>query len=80
MGYPFNLAHAARRYTSELRNTRNLLAHNEVFDDDTYRALDIAGRLAKHLKQEEASLTLSVLLEESWARITGDVKSPIPGT
>lgn len=38
LGYPFNLAHAARSYTSELRQTRNLWAHNAEFDDnDTYR-------------------------------------------
>ena len=35
----------------QLRQTRNLWAHNEAFDDaDTYRALDTAGRLAKHLE------------------------------
>lgn len=33
LGYPFNLAHDARSYTSELRQTRNLWAHNEAFDD-----------------------------------------------
>ncbi|MFP3459784.1 DUF3320 domain-containing protein [Arthrobacter globiformis] len=72
LGYPFNLAHAARSYTSELRQTRNLWAHNEPFDDDdTYRALDTAGRLARHLKLEAASHALSALLEEFRVRGAG---------
>lgn len=65
LGYPFNLAHAARNYTSELRQTRNLWAHNEPFnDDDTYRALDTADRLAKYLELEDAVQSLTALLKE----------------
>lgn len=30
LGYPFNLGHDARSYTSELRQMRNLWAHNEA--------------------------------------------------
>lgn len=69
LGYPFNLAHDARSYTSELRQTRNLWAHNEAFDDaDTYRALDTAGRLAKHLELTGAAQELDALLDEFKAR------------
>lgn len=65
LGYPFNLSHDARSYTSELRQTLNLWAHNEAFDDaDTYRALDTAGRLAKHLQLTGAAQELSALLDE----------------
>ncbi|WP_458113481.1 DUF4011 domain-containing protein [Arthrobacter sp. R1-13] len=65
LGYPFNLSHDARSYTSELRQTRNLWAHNEAFDDaDTYRALDTAGRLAKHLELTGTAQELGALLDE----------------
>lgn len=65
LGYPFNLTHDGRSYTSELRQTRNLWAHNETFDDaDTYRAIDTASRLAKHLELEGAAQALKVLLAE----------------
>lgn len=65
LGYPFNLGHDARSYTSELRQTRNLWAHNETFNDaDTFRALDTAGRLAKHLGLDGATQALGALLDE----------------
>ena len=65
LGYPFNLSHDARSYTSELRQTRNLWAHNETFNDsDTFRALDTASRLARHLALEDAAQALSALLDE----------------
>jgi hypothetical protein len=65
LGYPFNLTHDARSYTSELRQTRNLWAHNETFNDaDAFRALDTAGRLAKHLGLDGATQALSALLDE----------------
>lgn len=64
LGYPFNLGHDARSYTSEIRQTRNLWAHNEAFDDaDTYRTLDTAGRLAKHLELTDAATELAALLD-----------------
>lgn len=71
LGYPFNLTHDARSYTSELRQTRNLWAHNETFNDaDTFRALDTAGRLAKHLGLDGAAQALSDLLDEYKLRDT----------
>lgn len=64
LGYPFNLGHDARSYTSELRQTRNLWAHNETFDDaDTYRSLDTASRLARHLALDGTAQALSALLD-----------------
>ena len=64
LGYPFNLTHDARSYASELRQTRNLWAHNEAINDaDTFRALDTAGRLAKHLGLDGAAQVLSALLD-----------------
>jgi hypothetical protein len=78
LGYPFNLAHAARSYTSELRQTRNQWAHNEAFDDDdTYRVLDTAGRLAKYLKLGDAAQTLSALLDEYKARGSGNDENAV---
>ncbi|MEO3932308.1 DUF3320 domain-containing protein [Micrococcaceae bacterium Sec7.4] len=65
LGYPFNLGHDARSYNSELRQTRNLWAHNETFNDaDTFRAMDTAGRLAKHLGLDGGAQALNALLEE----------------
>lgn len=65
LGYPFNLGHDARSYTSELRQTRNLWAHNETFNDaDAFRALDTADRLAKHLGLDGAAQALTALLDE----------------
>ncbi|GAP53454.1 uncharacterized ATP-dependent helicase MG140 [Arthrobacter sp. Hiyo6] len=65
LGYPFNLGHDARSYTSELRQTRNLWAHNETFNDaDAFRALDTAGRLAKHLGLDGGAQALNALLDE----------------
>lgn len=65
LGYPFNLTHDARSYASELRRTRNLWAHNETFNNaDAFRALDTAGRLAKHLGLDGATQALSALLDE----------------
>ncbi|MET3719222.1 DUF4011 domain-containing protein [Arthrobacter sp. UYEF21] len=73
LGYPFNLAHDARSHTSELRQIRNLWAHNESFDDaDTYRALDTAGRLAKNLQLDGASQALAALLDDYKIRDAGD--------
>lgn len=71
LGYPFNLGHDARSYTSELRQTRNLSAHNETFNDaDTFRALDTAGRLAKHLGLDGAAQALGALLDDYKLRDT----------
>ncbi|WCI09634.1 Swt1 family HEPN domain-containing protein [Arthrobacter sp. OVS8] len=71
LGYPFNLGHDARSYTSELRQTRNLWAHNETFNDaDTFRALDTAGRLAKHLGLDGAAQALGALLDDYKLRDT----------
>lgn len=65
LGYPFNLDHDSRSYSSELRQIRNFWAHNESFDDaDTFRALDTAQRLAKNLELAESAGTLSTLLNE----------------
>ena len=44
--FRFPLGHAERSLVSELRGIRNRWAHQEAFSgDDTYRALDSAGRL-----------------------------------
>ncbi|MDQ0665377.1 hypothetical protein QFZ35_003875 [Arthrobacter ulcerisalmonis] len=65
LGYPFNLPHDARSHTSELRQARNLWAHNETFDDaDTFRALDISGRLAKIIGLTGTHSELTALLTE----------------
>lgn len=73
LGYPFNLTHDARSHTSELRRNRNLWAHNETFNDaDTFRALDTAGRLAKHLGLDGAAQGLSALLDEYKLRETSE--------
>lgn len=65
LGYPFNLGHDARSYTSELRQTRILWDHNGTSNDaHTFRALDTAGRLAKHLGRDGATQALGALLGE----------------
>ena len=81
LGYPFNLGHDARSYTSELRQTRNLWAHNETFNDaDTFRALDTAGRLAKHLDLDGAAQAITALLDEYRLRDTSGRSSEISET
>src|SRR6476620_8289330 len=81
LGYPFNLSHDARSYTSELRQTRNLWAHNETFDDaDTFRALDTAGRIAKHLDLNSAAQALTALLDEYKTRNAPDGTIDVPKT
>lgn len=84
LGFPFNLGHDARSYASELRQTRNLWAHNEAFNDaDTYRALDTAGRLAKHLELDGAAQELGALLDEFKKReevvVVPEATDPING-
>ena len=79
LGYPFNLGHEARSYTSELRQTRNLWAHNEPFvDADAYRALDTSGRLAKQLGLSEAAKQLDTLFNEFKERGLAVVPAPEP--
>ncbi|MHC6219826.1 DUF3320 domain-containing protein [Arthrobacter sp. MMS24-S77] len=81
LGYPFNLGHDARSYTSELRQMRNLWAHNEAFDNaDTYRALDTAGRLAKCLKLDDAEQSVAALLEEYRTKDKGAVGNGFEAT
>lgn len=56
--YPFNdsLGRAGETYASELREVRNIWAHNGTFsDDDAYRALDTGERLLKLIGATEAS-------------------------
>ncbi|MEA3549227.1 DUF4011 domain-containing protein [Pseudarthrobacter sp. C1] len=84
LGYPFNLGHDARSHASELRQVRNLWAHNEAFDDaDTYRALDTARRLAKQLELEDAASELAALRDEFTKRdetvVVPEVADPVTG-
>src|SRR3990172_11115540 len=49
------LGHTERSLISELRDHRNKWAHQESFSgDDTYRALDSAGRLLSAISASEA--------------------------
>jgi predicted AAA+ superfamily ATPase len=49
------LGHAERSLVSELRDIRNRWAHQQAFStDDTYRALDSAGRLLTAISAEQA--------------------------
>lgn len=65
LGYPFNLTPDCRAYASEMRQVRNLWAHNEVFtDDDVQRYLDTSFRLLHAVGAEDAAeQTRSVLTE-----------------
>jgi hypothetical protein len=77
LGYPFNLPHDARRHTSELRQARNLWAHNEPFDDpDTFRTLDTAGRLAKVIGLDQTHSELVALLTEYQNRSSPNREQP----
>lgn len=77
LGYPFNLPHDARSHTSELRQARNLWAHNETFDDaDTFRALDTAGRLAKVIGLDQTHSELVALLTEYQNRSSPNPEQP----
>lgn len=77
LGYPFNLPHDARSYTSELRQARNLWAHNESFDDpDTFRILDTAGRLAKIIGLTGTHSALASLLTEYQNRSSPNREQP----
>ncbi|NVM96178.1 DUF4011 domain-containing protein [Arthrobacter wenxiniae] len=81
LGYPFNLNHETRSYTSELRQTRNLWAHNETFDGaDTFRALDTTRRLAKNLELSEAVQVLNTLLNEYTMRGAAKATTESTGT
>ncbi|MBG6183057.1 hypothetical protein IWX65_001004 [Arthrobacter sp. CAN_A214] len=65
LGYPFDLSPEGRAYASEMRQVRNLWAHNEPFtDDDVQRYLDTSCRLLRALGADtEAEQTLSLLAE-----------------
>ncbi|TYC97960.1 hypothetical protein FQ377_12180 [Arthrobacter echini] len=53
LGYPFNLSPEGRAYAGEMRQVRNLWAHNEPFtDDDVQRYLDTTCRLLGALDTE----------------------------
>lgn len=72
--YPFNdtLGRAGETFASELRDVRNLWAHNGTFtDDDAYRALDTGERLLKLVgASEEADQVRSIRL--NLRRVTAD--------
>lgn len=77
LGYPFNLPHDARSHTSELRQVRNLWAHNESFDNpDTFRTLDTAGRLAKIIGLTGTHDELTALLTEYQNRSSPNQEQP----
>ena len=65
LGYPFNLSPEGRAYASEMRQVRNLWAHNEPFtDDDVQRYLDTSRRLLRALNAEAAANQIQSLLTE----------------
>ncbi|WP_426989911.1 DUF3320 domain-containing protein [Pseudarthrobacter sp. Y6] len=77
LGYPFNLPHDARSHTSELRQARNLWAHNESFNDaDTFRTLDTTGRLAKVIGLNDTSSELTALLNAYQKRTSQNQEQP----
>lgn len=59
-----NVVRAARSYVNELRDFRNLLAHeaptNEFTDDDVYRIADTASRPLRAAKRKEAEKTKEI--------------------
>ncbi|WP_028278911.1 Swt1 family HEPN domain-containing protein, partial [Arthrobacter sp. H5] len=65
LGYPFNLSPECRAYASEMRQVRNLWAHNEPFTvDDVQRYLDTSFRLLHAVGAEGAAEQTRSLLTE----------------
>ncbi|MBO0907787.1 DUF4011 domain-containing protein [Arthrobacter sunyaminii] len=64
LGYPFALPPEAGAYASELRQVRNLWAHNEPFtDDDVVRAIDTAVRLLRWMRLDKQVAEATELLQ-----------------
>ncbi|MCQ1947573.1 DUF4011 domain-containing protein [Arthrobacter sp. zg-Y1116] len=83
LGYPFALPPEASAYASELRQIRNLWAHNEPFsDDDVVRAIDTALRLMRWMRldkqAEEGQQLLKDFRENSAAAPLPDPPAPVP--
>ncbi|WP_155850341.1 DUF4011 domain-containing protein, partial [Arthrobacter sp. Br18] len=65
LGFPFNLTPEARAYAGEMRQVRNLWAHNEPFtDDDVQRYLDTTARLLHSIGVDPSAEQIRSVLQE----------------
>jgi anti-sigma factor RsiW len=63
--FKFSLSHAERSFVSELMTIRNEFAHeNQFSSDDTYRALDTAGRLLVSVAAPEEAAAINAMRQE----------------
>jgi len=74
--FRLTLGHSERSLVSELRNCRNKWAHQEAFtSDDTYRAMDSAGRLLTAVSAPQANEIERMKMELLRLRFDEQVRS-----
>lgn len=66
------LEETARSFARELKNTRNIWAHQgTISGDDAYRTLDTVGRLLKPLGATDELETIEIMTDELLVRLAG---------